>query len=485
MYLASGLFNCRSNLSAEPWPPAHPLKKRRDSPSRPMSLLLEEAEKRFEVRLQLAQKDAEAEQRTLEAKANIMELELRAFTAKALSDAQLAVDRAKRQEAEALEAAQLAEQRAEKQRLKAEAERQRFEELLAEERREKEVQIFEMEALMQLLQSDADREVRRVQEQMSELEVRAATRIAECQRFTSKLQIQSERLVKRAQTLSDEKTQALQIQQADQLRELQHFLEQCQLEARQRVDRAQLDAEIRIDVAVRNGLQQAQRGQQAADAHLALTRADVAGTRPICSEGDGNIKKVMNRISDFEAQVSSQLQVGNGLATDAMAMICMLSPSSHTRIYEQIADLAAHPDTPAAKFCACCTAADTTPIESVSAPAPIPIKDETEPVMRMPIPEAAPEPAMEEKEPDATVTFQFLLPDGSTKDIVVKSKPLGLDFYKSIPLTVKRVKPDACAEVADVQPQWVLKKCDGDEMKEDLKDAMAQLVKAVQYLKQR
>lgn len=136
-------------------------------------------------------------------------------------------------------------------------------------------------------------------------------------------------------------------------------------------------------------------------------------------------------------------------------------------------------------FCACCTAADTTPIESVSAPAPIPIKDETEPVMRMPIPEAAPEPAMEEKEPDATVTFQFLLPDGSTKDIVVKSKPLGLDFYKSIPLTVKRVKPDACAEVADVQPQWVLKKCDGDEMKEDLKDAMAQLVKAVQYLKQR
>jgi hypothetical protein len=34
------------------------------------------------------------------------------------------------------------------------------------------------------------------------------------------------------------------------------------------VDRAQLDAEIRIDVAVRNGLQQAQRGQQAADAFL-------------------------------------------------------------------------------------------------------------------------------------------------------------------------------------------------------------------------
>ena len=24
-----------------------------------------------------------------------------------------------------------------------------------------------------------------------------------------------------------------------------------------------------------------------------------------------------------------------------------------------------------------------------------------------------------------------------------------------VPLTVKRVKPDACAEVADVQPQWV------------------------------
>eukprot|EP00490_Sorites_sp_Unknown_P027515 CAMPEP_0114675706 /NCGR_PEP_ID=MMETSP0191-20121206/48287_1 /TAXON_ID=126664 /ORGANISM="Sorites sp." /LENGTH=141 /DNA_ID=CAMNT_0001945539 /DNA_START=51 /DNA_END=477 /DNA_ORIENTATION=+ len=140
-------------------------------------------------------------------------------------------------------------------------------------------------------------------------------------------------------------------------------------------------------------------------------------------------------------------------------------------------------------FCACCAAADTTPIEAVTAPpAPLPVKEEAEqaePVMKMPIPET-PQPTLEEKEPEPeTVTFQFLLPDGTTKDIVVNSKPLGLDFYKSVPLTVKRVKPDACAEVAEVQPQWVLKKCGGEEMKDELKDAMAQLVKAVQYLKQR
>ena len=35
-----------------------------------------------------------------------------------------------------------------------------------------------------------------------------------------------------------------------------------------RVDRVQLESEIRIDVAVRTGLQQAQRGQEAADAFL-------------------------------------------------------------------------------------------------------------------------------------------------------------------------------------------------------------------------
>eukprot|EP00434_Breviolum_minutum_P032746 symbB.v1.2.028959.t1/scaffold3122.1/size63105/3 len=237
----------------------------------PMSLLLEEAEKRFEARLQLAEKDAQAEQRTLEAKANIMELELRAFTAKALADAQLAVNRAERREEEAWEASKVAQQRAEQQRLKAEAERHRFQELIAEERQAKEVQVAEMERLMQLLQSDADRQVRRIQEQMDHLEVDTARRIAECQRFSNNLQIQSERLVKRAETLADEKTQALQVQQAQQVRELQQFLEECQVEARQRVDRAQLESEVRIDVAVRNGLLQAQRGQKAAEAHLALS----------------------------------------------------------------------------------------------------------------------------------------------------------------------------------------------------------------------
>mmetsp|Transcript_103511 Transcript_103511/g.144186 ORF Transcript_103511/g.144186 Transcript_103511/m.144186 type:complete len:142 (+) Transcript_103511:53-478(+) len=140
-------------------------------------------------------------------------------------------------------------------------------------------------------------------------------------------------------------------------------------------------------------------------------------------------------------------------------------------------------------FCACCTATDASPIETVTAPPAPLLAKEDGPLMKMPIPEASPTPIKEEEKEEssdpAAVTFHFLLPDGTTRDIVVKSKPLGLDFYKAVPLTVKRVKPDACAEVAEVQPQWVLKKCAGEEMKEDLKDAMGQLVKAVKDLQPR
>eukprot|EP00913_Durusdinium_trenchii_P033930 g31761.t1 len=125
-----------------------------------------------------------------------------------------------------------------------------------------------------------------------------------------------------------------------------------------------------------------------------------------------------------------------------------------------------------AMFCSCCAASENVGFEEED-PAP-------EAVMKSPVPEPT------ETEPaEASVTFSFELPEGGVKDIVVFSKPLGLDFYKSIPFTVKRVKPDCGKEVADVQPQWVLKEVGGEPMKDDLKDAMAQLVKAVRHLPQR
>eukprot|EP00913_Durusdinium_trenchii_P033929 g31760.t1 len=246
-----------------------------------MSLLLAEAEKRFEARLQLAEKEAQAEQRQLEAKANIMEMELRAFTTKALQEAQLAVCIAERRTAEALAAAAAAEEQAEKQRLQHQVEKQKFEELLQQERRDKEAQLLDFERLLHLEHSDAQRRVRLMQEQMAELQAETTRRVSECQRFTSSLQLQSERQVKRAEAQADAKTQALHEQQLRQLQELQELLESCQAEAAERVETTQLEAEIRVDLATRRGLAAAERGATAAQQHWALSQAQAWRHSPL------------------------------------------------------------------------------------------------------------------------------------------------------------------------------------------------------------
>eukprot|EP00435_Cladocopium_sp_Y103_P059023 s137_g21.t1 len=81
--------------------------------------------------------------------------------------------------------------------------------------------------------------------------------------------------------------------------------------------------------------------------------------------------------------------------------------------------------------------------------------------------------------------FTFKLPDGSVKEVDFQQKPLGLDFSKSIPMMVKAVKKDSVAEEANIQPKWMVTHVKGEEMPNDLKEAMTTILKAVKDLPQR
>lgn len=85
----------------------------------------------------------------------------------------------------------------------------------------------------------------------------------------------------------------------------------------------------------------------------------------------------------------------------------------------------------------------------------------------------------------AGAVFTFKLPDGSVKEVDFQQKPLGLDFSKSIPMMVKAVKKDSVAEEANIQPKWMVTHVKGEEMPNDLKEAMTTILKAVKDLPQR
>eukprot|EP00913_Durusdinium_trenchii_P018652 g17527.t1 len=92
-------------------------------------------------------------------------------------------------------------------------------------------------------------------------------------------------------------------------------------------------------------------------------------------------------------------------------------------------------------------------------------------------PAAAPAPMKE-----SGATFTFKLPDNTSKEVVFRAKPLGLDFSKSTPLVVKAVKKDSVAEDVAVQSQWEVTHVNGEEMPTDLREAMTVLLKAVKDL---
>eukprot|EP00930_Biecheleria_cincta_P085820 TRINITY_DN7518_c0_g1_i1.p1 TRINITY_DN7518_c0_g1~~TRINITY_DN7518_c0_g1_i1.p1 ORF type:complete len:186 (-),score=37.07 TRINITY_DN7518_c0_g1_i1:75-599(-) len=79
------------------------------------------------------------------------------------------------------------------------------------------------------------------------------------------------------------------------------------------------------------------------------------------------------------------------------------------------------------------------------------------------------------------LTFTFGLPDGSTKDFLFKTRPIGIQFTKTTPLVVKTVRPDSPA-VGSVELEWEVLQVDGVDLpagyeatSKQLKDQVSQL----------
>ena len=123
---------------------------------------------------------------------------------------------------------------------------------------------------------------------------------------------------------------------------------------------------------------------------------------------------------------------------------------------------------------ACCCAKEGGEIEEVQA---LPLLPEEAPQK----PEAS-APATPAEAQEVKAGFTFRLPDDSTKEVIFASKPLGLDFSKSIPLTVKSVKKDSAAESAGIEAKWVLTHVAGDELPSDLKEVMRRILATVREL---
>mmetsp|Transcript_30630 Transcript_30630/g.57308 ORF Transcript_30630/g.57308 Transcript_30630/m.57308 type:complete len:137 (+) Transcript_30630:108-518(+) len=80
------------------------------------------------------------------------------------------------------------------------------------------------------------------------------------------------------------------------------------------------------------------------------------------------------------------------------------------------------------------------------------------------------------------VTLHFQLPDGSIQRVVFTKKPLGIDFIKNTPLTVKKIAPGSEAEEAQVQKSWIVTHVDGNPISSQLPDAVSQLMDATKTL---
>ncbi|CAE7859551.1 unnamed protein product, partial [Symbiodinium microadriaticum] len=127
-------------------------------------------------------------------------------------------------------------------------------------------------------------------------------------------------------------------------------------------------------------------------------------------------------------------------------------------------------------FCACCAAETEGVVEEVPPATAVAVAE----------PPRAKAKVMEEEPkvpaPAPGVVFTFLTPDNTYKEVTFGAKPLGLDFSKSVPMTVKAVKKDSVAESQAVQPKWVITHVGGNALQSELKEAMAQILQAVKDL---
>ncbi|CAJ1454663.1 unnamed protein product [Effrenium voratum] len=83
---------------------------------------------------------------------------------------------------------------------------------------------------------------------------------------------------------------------------------------------------------------------------------------------------------------------------------------------------------------------------------------------------------------DDGISFAFKLPDNTITEVHFEHRPLGLDFSKTIPMTVKAVKQDSVAEQKKVQPKWIITHVQGQALPETFPDAMQKIFDAVQSL---
>ena len=78
------------------------------------------------------------------------------------------------------------------------------------------------------------------------------------------------------------------------------------------------------------------------------------------------------------------------------------------------------------------------------------------------------------REDESGLVITFLLPCGASQEVTFKAKPLGLDFQKSMPLTVSGLQ-----RPSEVQLGWVVTHLQGHPLAKDLRSATMQLIKAV------
>ncbi|CAE8613006.1 unnamed protein product [Polarella glacialis] len=105
------------------------------------------------------------------------------------------------------------------------------------------------------------------------------------------------------------------------------------------------------------------------------------------------------------------------------------------------------------------------------------------------VPEAAPatpvEPEPVAKRADGSqvgFVLTFELPDKTMRDINFTSRPLGIDFSRSLPLTVKRVKPESPGLSQGVSEGWVLKYLAGASVPDTFDGCLEQLKEHVTAL---
>ena len=80
------------------------------------------------------------------------------------------------------------------------------------------------------------------------------------------------------------------------------------------------------------------------------------------------------------------------------------------------------------------------------------------------------------------VVLRFSLPDGGTQDIEFESKPLGIDFSRSLPLTCKRLKPGKLGEKKEVKIGWKVTHIDDAPVPMTFEETLKTLQQAVAVL---